>query len=74
VGRPKDGDPRAGYATVEFASDEGDGEVSVAVRFERVAYDVAEAARGVRESTLPDAFATFLETGGRLTAAADSGA
>jgi predicted phosphodiesterase len=76
VGRPKDGDPRAGYATVDFAGDDESGAAGqgasngtgapVQVEFRRVDYDVAAAARGVRESTLPDAFATFLETGGRL--------
>jgi len=59
VGRPKDGDPRAGYAIVEFGDD-------VTVEFVRVLYDVAHAARGVRESELPDAFADYLEKGGVL--------
>ena len=63
VGRPKDGDWRAGYAVVEM-----DGE-SVAVDFPRVEYDVAQAAAGVRESTLPDFFAVYLETGGKPPAA-----
>lgn len=81
VGRPKDGDPRAGYVTVAFAAaDAGPGDgagapaPAVTVAFHRVEYDVARAATAVRQSTLPDAFATFLETGGRLTAAADPGA
>ncbi len=58
VGRPKDGDPRAGYVTVTFA------EGRVAVGFERVAYDVERAAAAIRASSLPDAFADFLLTGG----------
>lgn len=58
VGRPKDGDPRAGYVVVEM-----DGE-SVEVEFARVEYDVARAAAGVRASELPDAFAEHLEHGG----------
>ena len=60
VGRPKDGDPRAGYVVVEV-DDRG-------MRLEtvRVDYDVARAAEAIRSSDLPDAFATFLETGGRL--------
>lgn len=57
VGRPKDGDPRAGYAVVDM-----DGE-SVEVEFVRVEYDVARAAAGIRESALPDAFAVHLEQG-----------
>lgn len=59
VGRPKDGDPRAGYALLDVS---GDG---VRVEQVRVAYDVEEAARAILASTLPDEFAAFLRTGGR---------
>ena len=59
VGRPKDGDWRAGYVVVQM---DGDG---VEVAFVRVDYDLARAAAAIRESDLPDDFATFLETGGR---------
>jgi predicted phosphodiesterase len=62
VGRPKDGDPRAGYALVTM---DGDG---VAVEFVRVDYDVERAMAGVRASELPDDFAEYLRTGGRLPA------
>jgi predicted phosphodiesterase len=58
VGRPKDGDPRAGYVLL---TTEGSG---VRVEFVRVAYDVDEAARGIRESELPAEFADFLRSGG----------
>lgn len=58
VGRPKDGDPRAGYVVIHM-----DGE-SADVDFVRVEYDVARAAAGIRESELPDAFAEHLEHGG----------
>lgn len=58
VGRPKDGDPRAGYAVVEL----GEGTV---VELRRVAYDVERAARAIEASELPDAFAWQLRTGGR---------
>lgn len=58
VGRPKDGDWRAGYAWVEM-----DGE-RVTVEFVRVEYDLARAAAAIRESALPDDFAEYLETGG----------
>lgn len=58
VGRPKDGDRRAGYALVDFDGD-------VAVEHVRVEYDVARAAHAIRESDLPDDFAAYLETGGR---------
>jgi predicted phosphodiesterase len=57
VGRPKDGDWRAGYVTVDIGDD-------VAVDFIRVDYDVERAARTIRESELPDDFAEYLETGG----------
>ena len=64
VGRPKDGDPRAGYALVTI-----DGE-NVAVEFVRVAYDVERAMTGIRASDLPDDFAEYLRTGGVLPSAA----
>jgi predicted phosphodiesterase len=58
VGRPKDGDPRAGYVLL---TTEGSG---LRFEFARVAYDVDEAARGIRESELPAEFADFLRSGG----------
>ena len=58
VGKPKDGDWRAGYALVEI--DEGVG----AVEFVRVEYDLERAAEGVLRSGLPDEFAEMLRTGG----------
>lgn len=59
VGRPKDGDWRAGYVVVEM-----DGN-AVGVEFVRLEYDLARAAAAVRESELPDEFASYLETGGK---------
>jgi predicted phosphodiesterase len=59
VGRPKDGDWRAGYVLLEA------GAGPAQVEFVRVEYDVERAARGIRSSTLPDAFADHLRTGGR---------
>ncbi|MFW5946937.1 MAG: metallophosphoesterase family protein [Gemmatimonadota bacterium] len=68
VGRPKDGDWRAGYVVVAM-----DGE-SVDVEFMRVEYDLERAAQAVRDSELPDDFAEDLETGGMpKTRAADAG-
>ncbi|MGK7311836.1 MAG: metallophosphoesterase family protein [Candidatus Longimicrobiales bacterium M2_2A_002] len=68
VGRPKDGDWRAGYVVVEMDGEE------VEVEFVRVEYDLARAADAVRESELPDDFAEYLETGGMpKTHAADAG-
>jgi predicted phosphodiesterase len=62
VGRPKDGDPRAGYALIDFA------DAGVRVTFERVAYDVEAAASAILDSDLPDAFAHYLRSGGRRLA------
>jgi predicted phosphodiesterase len=59
VGRPKDGDWRAGYVIVEL----GEGEPRV--EFVRVEYDLEKSAAAIRESTLPDEFADYLRTGGR---------
>jgi predicted phosphodiesterase len=59
VGRPKDGDWRAGYAIVEI------GYGKIGNDYVRVEYDVERAMRGIRESDLPDDFAEFLRTGNR---------
>jgi predicted phosphodiesterase len=59
VGRPKDGDPRAGYVVVDVTSE------GIGVELVRVAYDVEEVARAILASTLPDDFADYLRTGGR---------
>jgi predicted phosphodiesterase len=59
VGRPKDGDWRAGYAILSVS------EQRVDVEFRRVEYDVERAARAIIESTLPDEFAWYLRSGGR---------
>ena len=59
VGRPKDGDWRAGYVVLDIGSG------SVQVDFIRVDYDVDQAMRAIRESNLPDEFADHLRTGGQ---------
>lgn len=59
VGRPKDGDWRAGYVLLDL------GGTSPAVEFVRVEYDLAAAMEAIRRSDLPDAFAEYLATGGR---------
>ncbi len=59
VGKPKDGDPRAGYVLLTLAKG------GAKVEFWRVDYDVAAAARTVRMSGLPHDFAIQLETGGQ---------
>jgi predicted phosphodiesterase len=58
VGRPKDGDWRAGYVLVTMGDD------SVHIEFVRVDYDLARATAAIRGSDLPDDFAEYLETGG----------
>jgi predicted phosphodiesterase len=58
VGRPKDGDWRAGYTLLSM----GDG--PVAVEHRRVEYDLERAVAGIRASDLPDDFADYLRTGG----------
>jgi diadenosine tetraphosphatase ApaH/serine/threonine PP2A family protein phosphatase len=59
VGRPKDGDWRAGYVLLDVAAD------GVRVELVRVEYDIESAARGILESDLPHDFADYLRTGGR---------
>src|SRR6266540_7084068 len=54
VGRPKDGDWRAGYVMLDVA------ENGTSVEFVRVEYDVAGAAKGIRDSTLPQDLAVHL--------------
>ena len=58
VGRPKDGDWRAGYVRLDL----GDGEPRV--EHVRVPYDVEAAARAVLDAGLPEDFAGLLRTGG----------
>jgi len=60
VGRPKDGDWRAGYVFLDVA-----GDATVNVEFVRVAYDVEQAARAILESDLPNDFAEYLRSGGK---------
>ncbi len=58
VGKPKDGDWRAGYVIVEA------GEEIEGVEFVRVEYDVERAMDGIRRSDLPGEFADMLAAGG----------
>ena len=59
VGRPKDGDWRAGWVLLEM----GDGVPRVELM--RVEYDIERTVAGVRDAGLPDEFAQFLRSGGR---------
>jgi predicted phosphodiesterase len=63
VGRPKDGDWRAGYVLLEV----GSGPVQVDVI--RVEYDLERAMTAIRKSALPDDFAEYLRVGGQPAAA-----
>ncbi len=58
VGRPKDGDWRAGYVILDLSSEH------LTVDFVRVKYDLEQAMAGIRRSDLPDEFAEYLATGG----------
>jgi predicted phosphodiesterase len=58
VGRPKDGDWRAGYVVLEVGGE------APAVEFVRVEYDLEQAMEAIRRSDLPDDFADYLATGG----------
>jgi predicted phosphodiesterase len=58
VGRPKDGDWKAGYVLLTMEGDTVHSEVV------RVAYDVDRAMTGIRESGLPGEFAEHLRTSG----------
>lgn len=57
AGKPKDGDPRAGWVLVET------GPQGISVAFRRVAYDVEVAAAAIEASELPDEFAGQLREG-----------
>jgi predicted phosphodiesterase len=63
VGRPKDGDWRAGYVILDVDRD------AVQVEFIRVEYDLDEAVRVIRASDLPSEFADYLGAGGKLAPA-----
>ena len=62
VGRPKDGDWRPCYVLLTIDKSGAN------VEFVRVTYDVEEAAKGIRESDLPDEFAGVLKSGTTATA------
>lgn len=58
VGRPKDGDWRAGYVVLDI------GAGAAHVEYRRVEYDVDRTAEAIIESALPDEFAHYLRSGG----------
>ncbi|MBX3056941.1 MAG: metallophosphoesterase family protein [Anaerolineae bacterium] len=57
VGKPKDGDPRAGYVVLK-----GDGR-DLTVQFIRVPYDVEAAAQAIEASDMPHEYAEMLRLG-----------
>jgi predicted phosphodiesterase len=59
VGRPKDGNWRAGYVLLGVG-----GTAAPTVEFRRVDYDLERAMAGIRTSGLPEEFAEQLRTGG----------
>ena len=59
VGRPKDGDWRAGYVLFDIDSN------AASVEFRRVGYDVDRTADAIIASALPDEFAHYLRSGGK---------
>jgi putative phosphoesterase len=60
VGRPKDGDPRAGYIVLSVSTNE------VSIERVRLDYDVEAAASRLISAGLPDYFADYLRTGGNV--------
>jgi len=65
VGKPKDGDPRACYALLEWYNElDLTRPDALNVQFVRVEYDVERAAGAVEKSPLPNAFADMLRNGG----------
>lgn len=61
VGRPKDGDRRAGYVVLDLGGND------VHVEFVRVPYDIQATVAGVRAAGLPEEFVAFLLSGGTST-------
>jgi predicted phosphodiesterase len=62
VGKPKDGDWRAGYVLLDVSA------AGIEVEFIRVEYDVESIARAILASELSDEFAEQLRSGGKATA------
>ncbi len=67
VGRPKDGDPRAGYCALTIG-----GEGSVCAEQVRLPYDVEATCARLLAAGLPVYFADYLRTGGHVAPPADA--
>lgn len=57
IGKPKDGDPRAGYVILAAQG------CDLSVEFVRVAYDVERSVQAIEASEMPDEFADMLRSG-----------
>lgn len=66
VGRPQDGDWRAGYVVLDVSG------VEPIVEFERVGYDLERVMGEIRRSELPGDFAEYLRSGGKPEAAEEA--
>jgi diadenosine tetraphosphatase ApaH/serine/threonine PP2A family protein phosphatase len=64
VGRPKDGDWRAGYVILDVDKS------NVSIEIVRVEYDLDAVVQAIRASDLPNEFADYLIAGGKLAPAA----
>jgi predicted phosphodiesterase len=62
VGRPKDGDPRAGYAVISVAESEAPEVGAPKAEFVRVAYEVQTVAAAILAAGLPAALADSIRT------------
>lgn len=67
VGRPKDGDWRAGYVLLDVSAANNGTSAPVRVDFVRVEYDIEAAIAGVRAAGLPEDFTEFLRSGGKTS-------
>ncbi|AKQ47340.1 serine/threonine protein phosphatase [Rufibacter radiotolerans] len=66
VGKPKDGNPQAGYVLLHLNENTSTTDAqSLQVEFRRVDYDVEKAALAIEASSLPNDFAQMLRTGGK---------
>jgi predicted phosphodiesterase len=65
VGRPKDGDPRAGYCIVSIDGDD------ITVEQVRLPYDVEQTCARLIKAGLPGYLAAYLRTGGQVSAPVD---
>ena len=64
VGKPKDGDPRGCYVTLNINENSSvTKNDSISVEFIRFEYDIEKAAKAVEDSPLPNEYAEMLRAG-----------